>query len=161
MSSRKAILGVLRISLGWIFLWAFIDKLFGLNSTTTPDQSWIAGASPTFGFLKLGTTGPLAGVYQSIAGSAAVDWLFMLGLLGVGVALIFGIAVRLAAVSGISMMLLMYTAALPPAHNPIVDEHIIYALVLATFFYLPVGNWWGLGRKWSSLSLVKKLPWLK
>lgn len=158
---KKVTLGLLRISLGWVFFWAFIDKVFGLGFTTAPDKSWLAGNSPTIGFLKFATTGPFAGFYQSLAGNAVVDWLFMMGLLGIGVALLLGIAVRLAAISGIAMMLLMYTAVLPPENNPVMDDHIIYALVLATFIYLPVGSNWGLGSKWANSSLVRKMPWLK
>lgn len=158
---KRIIYGLLRISLGWTFFWAFIDKLFGLGFTTASDKAWLAGGSPTFGFLKFAAKGPFAEFYQSLAGSVVVDWLFMMGLLGVGLALMLGIAVRVAAVSGIAMMLLMFTAVLPPEHNPIVDEHIIYALVLVSFLYLPVGSKWGLGSKWSRLSLVQKMPWLK
>src|SRR6059058_2844518 len=58
-----------RISLGWIFLWAFVDKLFGLGHETTSAQAWIHGGSPTFGFLKKGAAGPFADFYHSIAGA--------------------------------------------------------------------------------------------
>ena len=161
MTYKRVTYGLLRISLGWVFFWAFIDKLFGLGFTTAPDKAWLAGGSPTFGFLKFATKGPMAEFYQSLAGNGVVDWLFMMGLLGVGTALLLGVLVRLAAVSGIAMMLLMYTAVLPPEHNPVVDDHIVYALLLATFIYLPVGNKLGFGEKWSRLSLVRKRPWLK
>ena len=35
-SSRalRYLLGALRLSLGWVFLWAFVDKLFGLGHET-------------------------------------------------------------------------------------------------------------------------------
>jgi len=39
---------------------------------------------PTLGFLKFATKGPLADVYQSFAGAAWADWLFMVGLAGIG-----------------------------------------------------------------------------
>ena len=73
--------GVLRLLLGWTFLWAFVDKLFGLGFNTVADKSWLDGVSPTFGFLKFGTKGPFASLYQSLAGNPVVDWLFMMGLL--------------------------------------------------------------------------------
>ena len=72
--------GLLRLSIGWIFLWGFIDKLFGLGFATKADSAWLAGGSPTFGFLKFAVKGPFAGFYHGLAGSAAVDWLFMAGL---------------------------------------------------------------------------------
>jgi len=153
--------GLLRISMGWTFLWPFLDKTFGLYITTEPAKAWVAGGSPTFGFLKFATTGPFAGFYQSLAGSALVEWLFMLGLLLIGLSLLLGVMTRLAVWSGVVMMLLMYTAVLPPEHNPVIDEHIIYALLLITMTFIPVGEWLGLGRKWAQTDLVSRYRWLR
>jgi thiosulfate dehydrogenase [quinone] large subunit len=36
----------------------------------------------------------------------------------------------LGALAGAIMMILMWLAVLPPENNPIVDEHIVYALIL-------------------------------
>jgi len=69
-------------------------------------------------------------LFHSLAGVGIVDWLFMLGLLFIGLALIFNKFVKWAAFAGVIMMLLMYLALLLPANNPIIDDHIIYALVL-------------------------------
>ncbi|HST84100.1 MAG TPA: hypothetical protein VLL08_20360, partial [Kineosporiaceae bacterium] len=55
----------LRIGLGWIFLWAFLDKLFGLGHETESKAAWINGGSPTNGFLSHATTGPFADLYQN------------------------------------------------------------------------------------------------
>jgi len=153
--------GLLRISLGWVFLWAFLDKLFGLGFTTTTEGAWLSGGSPTLGFLKFATKGPFAEIFQGMAGSVLVDWLFMLGLLLIGSALILGIMIKLASLGGIVMMLLMYLAALWPEHNPIVDEHIIYALVLFLFLFIPVGDWLGFGIKWGRASFVRSISWLR
>ena len=38
---------IARISLGWIFLWAFLDKTFGWGFATPANRAWIAGGSPT------------------------------------------------------------------------------------------------------------------
>lgn len=153
-------MGLTRISLGLTFLWAFIDKLIGLGFTTCRDEetgaiitgcenAWLNGGSPTTGFLKFATQGPFADIFKALAGSAAVDWLFMAGLLGVGMALTLGVLTRIAIVSGVAMLLLMYLATLPPEHHPFIDEHIIYSLVLLTFLYLPIGDFVGFGRAWS------------
>ncbi|MBU5537380.1 MAG: DoxX family membrane protein [Candidatus Aenigmatarchaeota archaeon] len=152
---------LLRLGMGWIFLWAFFDKLFGLSFATTPDKSWLAGGSPTYGFLKFATYGPLASFYHSLAGSVVVDWLFMLGLLGIGTALILGIVTRIASYAGIIMMILMWSALLPPKNNPFLDEHIIYALVLLSLSTVRAGQWFGLGKWWSKTRLVKKYPILE
>jgi thiosulfate dehydrogenase (quinone) large subunit len=39
------------------------------------------------GSLRFGPDGPLAGFYPGLAGAARADWLFMIGLLGIGLAL--------------------------------------------------------------------------
>jgi thiosulfate dehydrogenase [quinone] large subunit len=62
---------------------------------------------------------------------AVVDWMFMLGLLFIGVTLLLNKYVFWGALAGIIMMVLMWLSLLFPATNPIIDEHIVYALVLA------------------------------
>lgn len=156
----KRLLAAIRIALGFIFVWAFFDKLFGLGYATQPAKSWLAGTSPTEGFLRFGTEGPLAGAFQAMAGSTTVDWLFMVGLLLIGAALILGVALKLARLGGMAMMLLMYAALFPPENNPVFDEHIIYALILLTMPYLNAGETWGLGAWWKNLAVVKKYHWL-
>lgn len=156
----RYIWAALRIAMGWLFLWAFLDKLFGLGFATEPEAAWLAGGSPTAGFLAHATSGPLAGLYQSMAGNAVVDGLFMLGLLGLAVALILGIGVQIAGYAGTLFVLLLWSARLPPANNPIMDEHIIYALVLAGLAMVRAGQWVGLGRWWYKL-VAKNLPWLQ
>jgi len=52
---------LLRFSLGWIFLWAFVDKLFGLGFATESGKGWIDGGSPIFGFLNFAARGPMVG----------------------------------------------------------------------------------------------------
>lgn len=161
-NKQKYIWALLRLSLGWMMFWAFIDKVWGLGFATEPAKSWLNGASPTFGFLKFGTHGPLAGMYQSMAGNPVVDWLFMMGLLFIGVALILGAGVRIAGYSGALMMILMYTAkSLPPENNPFLDEHIIYAFVFIGLTFVNAGDVWGIGKWWSETELVKKNTWLK
>lgn len=159
--SKKYIFVVLRISMAFIFLWAFFDKLFGLGIATTPDKSWLAGASPTLGFLSGATTGPFAAIYQSIAGQVWVDILFMSGLLLIGLALLLGIGLKITAVSGTILMLLMWSAILPPKNNPLIDDHIIYAIVFIILVSVKAGDTLGLGKSWKKLNLVKKYKFLE
>src|SRR6478609_3004169 len=105
----------LRIATGFIFLWAFLDKAFGLGYSTPSANAWINGGSPTNGFLSHLEAGPLKGFFNAIAGNWLTDTLFMLGLLGVGVAVIAGAGLRLAAVTGSFMMLMMWLAEWPLA----------------------------------------------
>lgn len=152
---------VARLSLGWIFLWAFFDKLWGLGFNTAPDKAWIVGGSPTMGFLSFATTGPFAELFKSMAGNVFIDILFMGGLLLLGVALILGIGMRLAGYGGAIMMLLMYLAVLPKEHNPFLDEHIVYAALLILLAEYKTGRIFGLGTWWSKTKLVKKYPILE
>ncbi len=131
MNIQKLVWLKLRFVMSFIFLWAFFDKLFGLGFATTSDKAWIHGGSPTTGFLMGGVQGPFAPLFHSLAGVALVDWLFMLGLLLIGLTLLLNRYVVWGAVAGIIMMVLMWLALLFPANNPIIDEHIVYALVLA------------------------------
>jgi thiosulfate dehydrogenase [quinone] large subunit len=150
-----------RLSLGWIFLWAFLDKLFGLGHDTKSAQAWIHGGSPTLGFLKFGAKGPFADFYHGIAGATWADWLFMIGLAGIGIALMAGIAMRIAAACGALMLVLMWTVVLPPANNPFMDDHLVYALVLILLAALGAGRFVGFGGGWEKLAIVKRYPFLK
>jgi thiosulfate dehydrogenase [quinone] large subunit len=131
MNKQKIVLVLLRLVMGFIFLWAFLDKTFGLGFATTPDKAWLKGGSPTAGFLSFAVKGPFVNIFHSLASVPAIDWLFMAGLLFTGLTLIFNKYVKWGALSGSLMLLLMYLALLMPENNPIIDEHIVYILVLA------------------------------
>lgn len=153
-------LAVTRVLLGFVFLWAFLDKTFGLTFATQPEQAWLAGGSPTTGFLKMGVNpdSPFAAFFNSLAGNPLVDWLFMLGLLGIGVALVFGVALRLAAVAGSVMLVMMWLALIPLENNPVVDDHIVYA---AALWVVAAGQRkFSLASWWTNLGFVKKNKWL-
>lgn len=130
MKTQKNIFLALRLGMGFIFLWAFFDKLFGLGFATTSAKAWINGGSPTAGFLTNAVHGPFASFFQGLSGVPVVDWLFMGGLLFTGITLILNKHLFWGVISGASMLLLMYLAVLPPENNPIIDDHIIYILVL-------------------------------
>lgn len=163
----SAWLAGLRIATGFVFLWAFLDKLLGLGYSTPSERAWINGGSPTKGFLGSIEAGPFASTFRSMAGDWWVDWLFMLGLLGIGVAVVLGIGLRLAAVSGTLLMALMWIAEWHPARytsageatgstNPLIDYHVVYALALIVVAVTAAGNRWGLGRSWARLPFVRR-----
>ena len=165
-------LAALRILTGFIFLWAFLDKAFGLGYSTSSGKGWIQGGSPTSGFLSHVAVGPMASTLRSWAGAWWADWLFMLGLLAVGVAVMAGVALRLSAVAGTAMLALMWIASWPPAMhqsdgsptrstNPIVNYHVIYAAALIAVAATGAGATWGLGRLWARLPIVRDHAWLR
>jgi thiosulfate dehydrogenase [quinone] large subunit len=172
-SHRLGVIGIfgLRLAIGFEFLWAFLDKVFGLGFSTTSAHAWINGGSPTTGFLSGANVGPFQGIFRALAGVGVVDWLFMLGLLGVGVAIILGVALRPAAIAGAAMLFFMYLAVWPFATlgggqptgstNPIVDEHIIAIfglVVIGAFAAWSVGTF---SRRWASLPIVRSHSWLR
>ncbi|WP_407657314.1 hypothetical protein [Jatrophihabitans endophyticus] len=165
-------LAVLRIATGFVFLWAFLDKTFGLGYSTESAKAWIHGGSPTDGFLSHVEVGPLQSLFHTMAGTWYADWLFMLGMLGVGAAVIAGVGVRLSAAAGALIMALMWLAEFPLAQhtsagapsgsvNPLVDYHIVYAVALIVVALTYAGDTWGLGRSWARLPIVRRFGWLR
>jgi thiosulfate dehydrogenase [quinone] large subunit len=150
-------MAALRILLGAILLRAFADKALGLGFATPAAKSWVAGGSPTSGYLS-SLQGSLAGAFQPLAGNPVVDAAFMLGLLLVGAALFLGVALRAAAVGGSVLMLLMWLSSLPIKTNPVLDEHIIYAAAMIALAAAGAGNTWGFGRRWSELLNAAPAP---
>lgn len=171
--ARRA-LAVLRIGFGLTFLWAFVDKLLALGFATgkNPEtgavdrlgpDAWINGGSPTFGFLKFGVSpdNPFHGAYNAIAGVWWADWLFMLGLLGIGLALTLGVGLRITAIAGGLLYLLMWVASWPLANNPVIDDHLLGLVTLVVLALTMAGDTWGLGRQWSSSELATSHPVLR
>jgi thiosulfate dehydrogenase [quinone] large subunit len=163
-ATRRA-LAVLRIGFGLTFLWAFFDKLLALGFHTGYDQAgnldrfgdaaWINGGSPTEGFLAFGADGPFKDFYNGIAGDAWANWLFMAGLLGIGVALTFGVTMRIAAAAGALLYVLMWTVVLPPENHPFLDEHLLGAATLVVLALTYAGDTWGFGKIWARVPLVR------
>lgn len=190
-AATKYFAATTRIMLGFVFLWAFLDKNFGLGYATPSEGAWQFGTgdgSPTFGFLTFGANpeGPFVDFFNSLGESAGtmgeagpvlnpnswVNWAFMLSLLGIGVAFVLGVVMRISAVGGAVLLFLMYLAAAPWAkitledgtieasNNPIIDDHIIYGVTMIMLALFMAGHTWGLGKIWESTSLVKSQPWL-
>ena len=74
---------------------------------------------------------PFKEIFNSMAGQAWVDWLFMLGLLGIGVTLLLGVGMRIGTAAGALMYAFMYLAVLPLENNPIVDDHLLGVISMA------------------------------
>ena len=159
--------GVSRILIGFVFLRACLDKNVGLGYATNSDSAWQFGTgegSPVYGFLAFGTNpeGPFASVFQDLASQDPNNWAnwgFMLALLGAGVFLCLGIVMRIAAIGASVLLFLMYLAIAPwqkftvegveqTSNNPLIDDHIIYAVVLLFLMVAYAGRYLGLGRWW-------------
>ncbi|MCK9796038.1 DoxX family membrane protein [Isoptericola sp. 4D.3] len=160
-AARRA-LALCRLLLSGVFLWPVLDKTFGLGYATPPERAWVSGSSPTAGYLG-SIESPLAGSFATLTGPA-VDWLFMLGMLGTGLALLLGIGLRVAAVAGGLLMLTLWLSVWPFApgsQNPVVDQHVVYVALLAALALTRAGDTWGLGRAWAASPVPGSGTWLR
>ncbi|SJN36538.1 putative integral membrane protein SCJ12.13c [Microbacterium esteraromaticum] len=165
IASGRRWLAIMRLAIGFIFFWAFLDKTFGLGYSTPLERAWISGGTPSQGFLNSDSViGPLKPFFAAIA-SPVSDVLFMVAMLAIGLAVLLGVGLRVSAVVGTILMLAMYLAEWPfganaASTNPLVDYHIIYALALIVTAALAAGDTWGFGRQWKALPLVRRNRWL-
>jgi len=160
-------LSLTRIAIGFIFLWAFFDKLFGLGFSTCRtvaedgtytidvmcDSAWINGARITEGYLA-SSSGPFADFFVDLGKQAWTDWPFMLGLLGIGFALCFGVGTKVVMFVGPLMLAFMYISHYWPgtagaAQNPFVEDHMVQALAIIGITLVELGHqsigfgtWW-------------------
>jgi len=161
-NKKYYVLGLLRIVMGFIFLWAFLDKLIGLGFATLPEKAMLVGGSATTGFLSFGVHGPFAEFFKSLAGVPLVDYLFMFDLLFLGISFMLGIFMRLAAIGAVCMLGLMYLAiGIPPENNPFIDDHIVYILVVLVLALFDSGKYLGFGAWWERTTLVGRHKLLK
>lgn len=150
-AGARAALAAGRLLIGWIFLWAFIDKLFGLGFSTQPEAAWIRGGTPAQGYIG-GIEEPLAGIFQPLFLNPFGDWLFMVGLAGLGLALMLGVGLKIAAVTGTLLLGFMWLSQFPPVvggTNPITTSHWVEAALVIISALTLAGDTWGLGRWWA------------
>lgn len=85
----------------------------------------------------------------------------MAALFGTGMTLILGIGMWKATAAGALLTVLMWSAVLPPASNPFMDDHLVYAAVLFVLALLGAGSTLGFGRVCAATPLVRGAPWLR
>jgi uncharacterized membrane protein YphA (DoxX/SURF4 family) len=126
---KKLFFTVLRVGIGWHFLYEGISKLFVKDWTSY--------------YYLTSSTGPLSGFYHWLAASPVllkiVDILNIWGLILIGIALFIGCMSRIAAIAG-TILLALYYFAYPPfgvsllgptdSHLYIVDKIFIEGLAL-------------------------------
>ena len=151
--SQKISLFLLRLALGWLFLYAGITKLI--------NPAWSAA-----GFLNNAKTFP--GLFQWFASPSNIGWVNFMnewGLTLLGISLILGIGVRLSSILGSLLMLLYYLPRLqfpyPDANSFIVDQHIIFIAVLCFFATIRAGRIYGLENWCSNLPICSRFPKLR
>jgi thiosulfate dehydrogenase [quinone] large subunit len=135
-SAERALILLLRISLGWVFLWAAIHH-FGDNSYVGGFLSHTKTFHPIFGALAQSSWLPV------------IAFLVEYGHLLIGLSLISGLMVRASAPFGIMLMVFYWAAHMDfpyieNINNLIIDEHLIYALMLGYLMVRHAGHVWGL-----------------
>lgn len=133
--SKKLIITLFRVAIGWHFLYEGLSKLWAGNWTAT---GYLANA-----------TGPLSGFYHWMATSEGlmkiVDPVNIAGLILIGIGLFVGLAIRISSISGV-VLLLLYYFAYPPFGGSlfgsaegnlfIVNKNLIEALALVTLLVI-------------------------
>jgi len=136
---------LLRLTMGWIFVWSGFDKLVTNFSAS--------------GFLLHSTQGPLTFWFHSLGASQTalnvVNPLVIWGEILIGVTLIFGIFTRSGLFWGAIMMMMFYLAQFPPAQNPFMDEHLVYIVIFGLLGALGAGRILGVD------AWIERIPWVK
>ena len=154
-STERGLIFLLRIALGWVFLYAASHQVFVANFSIV-------------GFLN--STKTFHGLFQLLTGpviAPIVSFLVAYGHLLIGLSLLSGLMVRLSAGFGIFIMLVYWMAHMDfpyigDTNSFIVDFHIVYALVLGLLIATRAGHVWGLDA-WAARQPViagnKPLAW--
>jgi thiosulfate dehydrogenase [quinone] large subunit len=148
----------MRIAMGWIFLQAGLTKVF--------DPDWTAA-----GYLNNAVPegNPFMDFWSTLAGSPLIDFMNQWGLTLVGLALLLGIFVRFSAFWGAVIMLFYWLSGLsggladflPVAHGYVVDEHIVYIVLLFGLGALGAGRVLGIDALLEKTDFVQSKPWLR
>jgi len=157
-SGQQAFLVLLRMAIGWHFLYEGLVKVWTPGWTSAPylaDSRWL-----------------LSGLFHWIVAHPAVlravDLLNVWGLVLVGLALLLGAFSRLAALSGIVLLGLYYVASPPLVGLPsngsaegaylIVNKNLVEILALCVVAAFPATGFFGLERALSRLLARRRLP---
>ncbi|PSP57121.1 hypothetical protein BRC82_00790 [Halobacteriales archaeon QS_1_67_19] len=142
----------LRLVMGWTLFYAGITKVLA--------PEWSAE-----GFLlhAVPEGNPFGGLWAPLA----TDWLWLIdplnawGLTLVGLALLLGAFVRWSAFWGAVMMLSYWAASLPLDHAIVIDDHVVYALLLFGLGAFGAGRIFGLDDYLEDTSVVRQNRWLR
>ena len=153
-------LAAFRIMAGWIMLWPFFDKLFGLGFQTPHGGGWIDGVSPS-SYVVYVAGGLFKDFYVSLAGNFVIDVILMAALLVLGVTLVLGIAARQTTSGMCAFLLIMYSLHVPPSDNPVVDYHIMLVAGMLAVYFLGGFEKLSLRDRWKETRFVRRFPVLE
>ena len=155
---------IMRIVMGWTLFQGGVTKLITYLDAD-PSNNWTAA-----GFLAnaIPPGNPFIGFFGAMAGNPLIDQLNMWGLTLTGLGLILGAFVRWNAFWGAIMMLFYWAAALeggilaglPLAHGWVVDDHIVYAVLLFGLGAFGAGRILGVDAYLEDMEFVKNNRWM-
>ena len=147
-----------RFVLGWIFLFAGIEKL-------AVAEGWTSA-----GFLShMSPDNPFQGVFDGLAGDAWVDFIVPWSQVAMGLALITGTLLRAAALLGALQMVLFWAAnltgglfdGLPIGYGWFISEHLVYVAGLLAIASLGAGRLLGVDGWLEKQEPVRSMPVLR
>ncbi|MCF8225932.1 MAG: DoxX family protein [Bacteroidales bacterium] len=137
------VLTILRVGIGWHFLYEGFAKLI--------DPTWTAA-----GYLS-SATGPFAGIFRAMAENdlllQVINVLNIWGLIFIGLGLFLGLFTRIAQLAGILLLGIFYLSHPPVFSDPgffregsyfFVSKDLIEILALVTLMFFPTGRFLGL-----------------
>jgi len=138
-----SVLTILRVAIGWHFLYEGLVKLF--------DPEWTAA-----GYLE-SATGPLSAFYQALAANetllSVVNVLNVWGLILIGLGLFLGLFTRASQMAGIILLALYYLSHPPVFTDPgffregsyfLISKDFLEMLALVMLMFFPTGKFLGL-----------------
>jgi thiosulfate dehydrogenase [quinone] large subunit len=165
--TRSRALGILamRLTVGWVFLYAGIEKIFGAEPFSA------------LGFLKFGTIGttaaqvaegtvvnPTHAFWVDLAGNPTllgiINFIVPFGQVAIGAALILGLATRFASVMGTVMMAAFWIAGWDFAFG-VIEYHSVMAIATAALGLMAAGEVYGLDALVNDTPIVKRTPALR
>ena len=158
-------LGILafRLTVGWVFLFAGIEKIFGAEPFSAA------------GFLQFGTAGTAAGAAEGAIVNptqpfwislASSDWIGIVNVLvpfgqvAIGLALILGLATRFAGVMGALMMVFITVAAWDFSHG-VINHTALIAIASLFLGVIRAGEVYGIDAIVDETPIVKRAPVLR
>lgn len=162
--SRAIGILVLRVAVGWVFLYAGFEKLLGAEPFSAA------------GFLQFGTAGTAAGMAEgaivnptqpfwvALASNAVlmdvVNFLVPFGQVAIGAALILGLATRFAGAMGFLMMAFITVAAWDFAYG-VLNYTSLLALTSLILGVIAAGEVYGLDAVIDETPVVRRTPSLR
>jgi len=148
VAEDRNIIFILRLCMAWVFLYAASHQVFVPGWSATG----FLAHTKTFNWLFAPLTGPGIG--------GIISFLVEYGHLAIGLSLLFGLFVRASSIAAAGLMILYWMAHMDfpyisNTNNFLLDEHIVYAIVLCLLVVRHAGHIRGLDAWASQLGPVQ------